>query len=82
VSNRKKDSKIAKKDRKIALSSLFHGGQRKNRPKNSTIKPLSTISLPCMKIQRGGHGPSLPPAANAHAASSCKYISPVTINVP
>jgi len=33
--------------------------------KNSTIKPLSTISVPCMKIQEGVHA-SLPSAADAH----------------
>jgi len=32
----------------------------KIRPKNSTTKPLSTLSVSCMKIQRG-HGPPLPP---------------------
>jgi len=33
------------------------GGHRnKTRPKNSTIKPSSTLSVSCMKIQ-GGHGP-------------------------
>jgi len=31
----------------------------KNRPKNSTFKPLFTIFVPCLKIQ-GGHGPPLP----------------------
>jgi len=36
---RKKDRKIAKKGRKIA--------------KKSTFKPLSTIFVPCLKIQRG-----------------------------
>jgi len=35
------------------------------RPKNSTIKLLSTRSVPCMKFQ-GDHGPSLPPATDAH----------------
>jgi len=44
-----------KKDRKIA----------KKRPKNSIFKPLSTIFVPCVKIQ-GGTAP-LPPAADAHA---------------
>jgi len=61
-----------KKDRKIALLSLLRGGNGKKteklqkRPKNSTINPLSTISVPCMKIQ-AGHVP-LPPAANTHAS--------------
>jgi len=32
---KKKDRKIAKKDQKIAILSLFQGGQRKNRSKNS-----------------------------------------------
>jgi len=47
---------------------IFRGlGQRKKdckmaRPKNSTIKPLSTISVPCMKIQ-WGHGPLPSPMA-------------------
>jgi len=61
-----KITKISKKYRKIALFSLFQGGQRikgrkiaKKRPKNSTFKPLSTIFVPCMKIQEG-HAPCLP----------------------
>jgi len=33
-------------------------------PKNRTFKPLSTIFVPCLKIQ-GGHG-LLPPAVDAH----------------
>jgi len=41
-----------KKYRKIALLSLFRGGGGNGKKtKNSTIKPLSTISVPCMKIQ-------------------------------
>jgi len=36
------------------------------RPKNSTIKPLSAISVPCMKIQESV-APLLP-AADAHAS--------------
>jgi len=43
-----------KKDQKIA----------KKRPKNSTFKPLSTIFVSCLKIQRGAR----PTAANAHAS--------------
>jgi len=41
-----------KKDQKLLLLSLFQGGTKKDRkiakkiPKNSTIKPLSTISVP------------------------------------
>jgi len=42
-----------KKDRKIA-----------KKAENSTFKPLSTIFVPCWKIQ-GGHGPPFP-AADAH----------------
>jgi len=38
----------------------------KKRPKNSTIKSLSTISVPCMKIQRRGATATLPPDADAH----------------
>jgi len=30
----------------------FQRGNGKNKPKNSTIKPLSTVSVSCMKIQR------------------------------
>jgi len=42
------------------------GGQRKKtRSKNSTIKPLSTLSVLYMKIQ-GDHGPPLPLAADIH----------------
>jgi len=32
------------------------GAMEKTRPKNSTIKPPSTLSVSCMKIQ-GGYGP-------------------------
>jgi len=35
------------------------GGSAKKKTENSTIKPVSTISVPCMKIQ-------MPPAADAH----------------
>jgi len=62
---RKKRPKNSKNYRKVAILSFFQGeGATEKRPKNSTIKPLSTLSAPCMKIQ-GGHSP-LPPAANAH----------------
>jgi len=68
---KKKRPKKSKKDRKTALLSLFQGGRegatekkdRKipKRAKYSTIKPLSTISVPCMKIQgEGGARPPLP----------------------
>jgi len=49
----------AKEDRKMALLNFFRGGgeatekmteKQQKRQKNSTIKPLSTISVPCMKI--------------------------------
>jgi len=62
--NGKKNRKLAKKYRKIALFSLFQGGggeeatkkktkKRKKSPKkeNSTFKPLSTIFVPCLKIR-------------------------------
>jgi len=46
-----------KNSEKLALFSLFHGGERKKRPKNSkkrpknsTFKPLSTTFVPCTKI--------------------------------
>jgi len=60
----KNTEKIAKTDQTIALLSLFQGlgGKWKKRPKieekktkNGTIKPLSTISVSCMKTQ-GRHG--------------------------
>jgi len=41
------------------------GATEKTKPKNSTIKPHSTLSVPCMK-SRGGDGPLLPPSADAH----------------
>jgi len=41
------------------------GGNGKTRPKNSTIKPLSPLALPCTKIQRGGMAPLLP-ATDVH----------------
>jgi len=37
----------------------------KKTPKNSTVKPLSNIFVPCMKILGRGMYP-LPPAADAH----------------
>jgi len=42
------------------------GNGKKTRPKNSTIKPPSTLSVPCIKIQGGGPWPPLLPAADAH----------------
>jgi len=50
----------------------FSGGvMEKTRPKNSTIKNLSTLSVSCMKIQgRGGHSP-LAPASDAHVWILC-----------
>jgi len=40
--NNKKDQNIAKKIKKIALLSLFRGGEATEKiPKNSTIKPIS-----------------------------------------
>jgi len=47
---------------------IFQGGQRKKRPKNTTIKLLPTIFLSCMKIQRGH---ASPPAADAHDILCC-----------
>jgi len=38
--------------------------KKEKRPKNSTFKPLSTIFVPCLKIQEATA--SLPPAADAH----------------
>jgi len=35
-------------------------GCGKTRPKNSTIKPLSILSVSCMKIQGGSYGPPSP----------------------
>jgi len=37
----------------------------KTKPKNSIIKPPSTLLVLCMKIQRGGHDATAP-AADAH----------------
>jgi len=70
----RKKTENSKKYRKIALLSLlqWEPTEKKYRkitkkiPKNSTIKPLSTIFVPCMKIQEGGQG-TLPLAADAHA---------------
>jgi len=59
---RKKRPKISKKYRKIALFSLFQGegGATEKRPKNSTFKPLSTMLVPCLKIQGRATAPSAP----------------------
>jgi len=56
-----KISKNSQKRPKIALLSLFRGGRgaRIKRPKNSTIKPLFTVFVPCMKIQGGPCPPAL-----------------------
>jgi len=59
--------------RKISKETLSGGGggatekdqQIAKKTKNSTIKPLFTISVPCMNIQ-GGVAP-LPPTVVAHA---------------
>jgi len=47
-----------------ASAEYFPGGGAtvKTRPKNRTIKPPSTLSVSCMKIQ----GEPRPPSANAH----------------
>jgi len=44
-----------------ASTEKFPGGeqQKKTRPKNSTFKPPSTLSVPCMKFQ-GGTAPPCP----------------------
>jgi len=67
--NKKKIEKSKNRPKNSTLS-LFQGGQRKKRPqkskkspKNSTIQSLSTIFVPCMKIQRGH--PFLP-STDAH----------------
>jgi len=39
--------------------------RKKIRPKNSTIEPLYTLSVPCLKIQGGGAGAKAP-SADAH----------------
>jgi len=44
-----------KKYQKIAKKTGGGGGATEKRPKNSTSKLTSTISVPCMKIQ-GGYG--------------------------
>jgi len=62
-----KRPKIAKKNENSTINLLQRGAMEK-RPKDSIIKPLSTISVPCMKIQ-GSHAPPLPPAADAHATT-------------
>jgi len=67
---RKKDRKLAKKYRKIALFAYLRGGGAtekitkisKKRPKNNTFKPLSTIFVSCLKIQ----GATAPSPADAH----------------
>jgi len=55
----KKRPKISKKYQKYHYLPLFKGGEgaTEKRPKTSTFKPLSTIFVPCLKIQ-GGHDPS------------------------
>jgi len=41
-----------------ALAEKFSGGPTEKRPKNTTIKPLSAISVLCIKIQGVGHDPA------------------------
>jgi len=76
--------KINKKYRKIALfaSPRGEGGNRKG-PKNSTFKPLSTIFVPCLKIQGEGHGLPLPksPALLLPLAITTLYSLILTHNV-
>jgi len=45
---------------------------KKTRPKNSTIKPPSTLLIPCMKIQKEGAPP--PPPSYAHASRCIRTI--------
>jgi len=44
---------------------ISRGATEKAKLKNSTIKPPSTLSVSCIKIQVGAHG-SLPPIVDAH----------------
>jgi len=54
---------------------ISRGGQRKKtRPKNSTIKSPSALSVSCMKIQGRGHGPILPPLPTLVPLSVTKVI--------
>jgi len=47
------------------------GGATEKRPTEKiTIKPLSTISVPCIKFQ-GGHGPPLPTPMVVSLATFC-----------
>jgi len=48
-------------------------------PKNSNFKPLSTVFVPCMKIQ-GVYGP-LPPAADAHVFMPLSINKQIKCNV-
>jgi len=58
-----------KKTKNSTIQPLPGGeGQREKTPKNSTIKPLFTRSVPCVKIQGGE---PRPPAADAHAYQNC-----------
>jgi len=70
---RKKDRKIAKKAENSTIKPPRGGegkGDNGKRTKNSTIKPLPTISVPCMKIQ-GESRPSILLAVDAHV-----YVAP------
>jgi len=48
------------RSRSSAEKSGGRGGNEKNKTENGTIKPLSTLSVPCMKIQ-GRSRPTLSP---------------------
>jgi len=69
--NGKKDRKLAKSTKKIALFSLFQGGGNEKRPKNSTFKPASIYYICTMFENSGGARPGGARrgggAADAHA---------------
>jgi len=51
------------------------GGATKKIPKNSTFKPLSTIFVPCIKIQ-GGEGATLSSTGDAHGCEGNEVAKP------
>jgi len=55
ITNRRRRS-IAHANKGVGRK-ISRGPMEKTRPKNTPIKPLSTLSVSCMKIRGGGHGP-------------------------
>jgi len=75
--NVKEEQKITGVSYSRASAENFQGGTEKTRPKNSTIKPSSTLLVSCMKMQEG-HDPPPALAADAHGVIVILYFISLT----